>query len=343
MSKEPRRATGRVLRPFLHASVILAACAQSPSAPSGPGDEVDAAISAGTGGVKPAGQGGSGGSPSPAATGGSGASAGATGGAGTPGADAGAPSTGTGEKDAASPAREDASAPPASGGSDAGGAAADAPPAGPPGGGQILFELKDPLPPLVMSHPSGDISWFDDATEGKVVRLRAVDDAGESKERGEFDMDKGILKNGDTVWVGWKAKLEIPNPGAEWRNIFQEKSYGSYQENVPFCLRVDAGTMRLLDQNARTLWSRPPLLGKWFTIVMKIVYATPPSGTIETWIDGQPQPLVGGGTVAHLGTWGGGTQNMHWGVYRTARISGTDVHYISHLRVATTRELATPP
>jgi hypothetical protein len=211
----------------------------------------------------------------------------------------------------------------------------------PPANGQVLFELKDPLPPLVQSHPSGDISWFDDPTEGKVVRLRAVD-SNDSKERGEFDMAKDILKNGDTVWVGWRAKLEIPNPGGEWRNIFQEKSYGSYQENVPFCLRVDAGTMRLLDQNAKTIWTHAPILDRWFTILMKIVYATPPNGTIELWIDGEAQKFTGGTTVGHLGTWGGGQQNMHWGVYRTARISGTDVHYISHLRVATTREVATP-
>jgi hypothetical protein len=108
-------------------------------------------------------------------------------------------------------------------------------------------------------------------------------------------------------------------------------------------LRVDAGTMRLLDQNAKTLWTHPPILDKWFSILMKVVYAAPPNGTIEIWIDGQAQMFTNGTTVGHLGTWGGGIQNMHWGVYRTARISGTDVHYISHLRVATTRELATPP
>jgi hypothetical protein len=299
--------------PALASAVLLLACASPPATPSGgPEDEPDAAgAEAGSGGGGPSLTGGSGGKE---ATGGSG----------------GAPGTGGAESPPdAAPAPADA--PPAP---------SDAVPA--PASGTILFELKDPLPPLVQSHPSGDISWFDDPTEGKVVRLRAVD-SNDSKERGEFDMDKGILQNGSTVWVGWRAKLEIPNPGQEWRNIFQEKSYGSYQENVPFCLRVDAGTMRLLDQNARTLWTHAPILGKWFTIVMKIFYATPPNGTIEIWIDGEAQKFTGGTTVGHLGTWGGGTQNMHWGIYRTARIGGTDVHYLSHLRVATTRELATPP
>jgi hypothetical protein len=291
------------------AATLVLACASPASAPPGQPDQPDAAPGGetGTGGAPIA----TGGSPGREATGG-------TAGSGTGGAES-AP---------------DAASPPA-----------DAPPpvdAAPPATGGILFELKDPLPPLVQSHPSGDISWFDDPTEGKVVRLRAVD-SNDSKERGEFDMDKGILQNGSTVWVGWRAKLEIPNPGQEWRNIFQEKSYGSYQENVPFCLRVDAGTMRLLDQNAKTLWTHAPILDRWFSIVMKVVYATPPNGTIEIWIDGQAQMFTNGTTVGHLGTWGGGIQNMHWGVYRTARISGTDAHYISHLRVATTRELATPP
>lgn len=295
------------------AATLVLACASPASTPAPPGqpDEPDAA---------PGGETGTGGAPIPPATGGS------------PGKEATGGTAGSGTGGAESP--PDAASPPA-----------DAAPPGdaaPPPAGGILFELKDPLPPLVQSHPSGDISWFDDPTEGKVVRLRAVD-SGDSKERGEFDMDKGILQNGSTVWVGWRAKLEIPNPGQEWRNIFQEKSYGSYQENVPFCLRVDAGTMRLLDQNAKTLWTHAPILDRWFSIVMKIVYATPPNGTIELWIDGQAQMFTNGTTVGHLGTWGGGIQNMHWGVYRTARISGTDVHYISHLRVATTREAATPP
>jgi hypothetical protein len=208
--------------------------------------------------------------------------------------------------------------------------------------GRILFELPEMLPPIVASHPSGDVAWVDDPTEGRVVRFRAVD-SGDTKERAEIDMAKDVLKNGDTVWVGWRAKLELPHPEQEWRNIFQEKSYGSYQENVPFCLRADANALRLLDPGGKAVWTHPMILNTWFTIVMKIVYGTGQAGTIELWIDGQPQKFNNGTTVAHLGTWGGGQQNMHWGVYRTARISGTDVHWLSHLRVATTQALATPP
>jgi len=299
----------RAYRPArMLALTLLLACASPDRSQPGSIDEPDASGEAGTGGA-----------PTPV-TGGKEGSAGTGGSPGTGGLEAPAD---------AAPLPPDTATP-----------MPDAAP--PPASGQVLFELKDPLPPLVQSHPSGDISWFDDPTEGKVVRLRAVD-SNDSKERGEFDMAKDILKNGDTVWVGWRAKLEIPNPGQEWRNIFQEKSYGSYQENVPFCLRVDAGTMRLLDQNAKTIWTHAPILGRWFTILMKIVYATPPNGTIELWIDGEAQKFTGGTAVGHLGTWGGGQQNMHWGIYRTSRISGTDVHYISHLRVATTREAATPP
>jgi hypothetical protein len=299
------------------ALTLALACASSERTPPGPPDQADAAAG---------GEPGTGGAGAPAVTGGSGGSGGkeATGGTGA------SPGTGGAEvvPDAA-PTTADATTP-----------GPDGAPA--PTGGQVLFELTDPLPPLVMSHPSGDISWFDDPTEGKVVRLRAVD-SNETKERGEFDMPKDVLQNGQTVWVGWRAKLEIPNPQGEWRNIFQEKSYGSYQENVPFCLRVDAGTMRLLDQGAKTIWTHAPILDKWFSILMKVVYGTGQNGTLELWIDGEPQKFTNGTMVGHLGTWGGGMQNMHWGVYRTARISGTDVHYISHLRVATTREAAAPP
>jgi hypothetical protein len=217
-----------------------------------------------------------------------------------------------------------------------------APPAAGPTPAGVIFEFKDPLPQIVQSHPSGDVGWVDDPMEGRVIRFRAVDDA-DPKERAELDMPKDILKNGDTVWVGWKAKLTIANPGQEWRNIFQEKSYGSYQENVPFCLRADNNALRLLDPGGKQIWTHPLIQDAWFSILMKIVYGTGQNGTIEIWINGEPQKFSDGTMVGHLGTWGGGQQNMHWGVYRTGRINGTDLHYVSHLRVATTRELATPP
>jgi hypothetical protein len=210
------------------------------------------------------------------------------------------------------------------------------------GEGRVLFEFTDPLPAIVQSHPHGDATWFDDPDQGKVVLFRAID-GNDAKERAEIDMPKDILKNGDTVWVGWKAKLELPSPGGEWRNIYQEKSYGSYQENVPFCFRADANKFSLLDPGAKALWTHPMILGKWFSILMKIVYGVGQTGTIELWIDGEPQKFSNGTTVAHLGTWGGGTQNMHWGVYRKGTIGGTDLHYVAHLRVATTQALATPP
>ena len=105
-------------------------------------------------------------------------------------------------------------------------------------------------------------------------------------------MPQGLFKNGDTVWVGWKARLELANPGQAWRNIFQEKSYGSYQENVPFCFRADANTFRLLDPNANPVWTHPMILGSWFTILMKVVYGTGQSGTIELWITGEPRALA---------------------------------------------------
>src|SRR6185436_2465469 len=178
-------------RPVTILAVTAAlACASPATAPPGPQEPVDAAA----GGE--AGTGGGGGTPATAGSGGRDAGGGAGGGTG-----------GAAQTPDAEPSPPDVASP-----------APDAAPT--PTNGQILFELKDPLPPLVQSHRAGDISWFDDPTEGKVVRLRAVD-SNDTKERGEFDMAKDILKNGDTVWVGWRAKLVIPNPAGEWRNIFQ--------------------------------------------------------------------------------------------------------------------------
>jgi len=67
------------------------------------------------------------------------------------------------------------------------------------------------------------------------------------------------------------------------------------------------------------------------------------TGTLELRIDGQAQKFNNGSTVAHLGTWGGGLQDVHFGLYRRVTVMGTDAHYISHLRVATTAEAAKPP
>ncbi len=314
-SGQSKTRSRRLLPALSGAALVLAACQVPQSDPPPPNQPPTATAGAGAGGRS--------GAPAPGSGG------------------AGGEATGGAAGNPAEPPPPDAS-PPLSPDAPPTGPTVDGPPTGASETPGLLFELRDPLPGLVQSHPSGDISWFDDPGEGRVVRLRAVD-SNDDKERGEFDMDKGILKNGATVWVGWRAKLEIANPGQEWRNIFQEKSYGNFQENVPFCLRVDANTMRLLDPGGKAFWTHPQILNRWFTILMKIVYGTGQAGTIELWIDGEQQRFADGSTVAHLGTWGGGTQNMHWGVYRTARVSGTDAHYIGHLRVATTRELAAPP
>jgi hypothetical protein len=242
-----------------------------------------------------------------------------------------------------------ATTPDAAATSDAGSPTIEPDAAGPAGGtgggssGGVLFELKDPLPALSAAETSGDISWFDDPTEGKVVRIRALDGGNNIKERAEVSFGQGILKNGETIYIGWRAKLDIANPDQAWRNMFQEKSHGTYQENVPFCMRADTNTLRMLDSGGATMWSRPIILNTWFTIFMKIVYGTGTAGTLELWINGQPQMFNGGSTVAHLGTWGGGLQDVHFGFYRKVTVMGTDSHYISHLRVATTADAARPP
>jgi hypothetical protein len=312
----------------------MAACGATPkSAAPAAEDDASAGSESGAGSESAGGAGGT-----------SGGSNGRTGGSAGGGGTGGAPVTGddaSPEPDAM-PASADTepSMPATLDGGPSGGAGAGG--AGGAVDGMILFQMPDTLPAIVGSHPSGDATWIDDPMEGKVVRFRAID-GGDVKERAEIDMAKDILKNGDTVWVGWKAKLEIANPGQQWRNIFQEKSYGSYQENVPFCLRADSNTLRLLDQNAKSIWTHPMILDTWFSIVMKIVYGTGQTGTIELWIDGQPQKFSDGTNVGHLGTWGGGMQNMHWGIYRKGIVSGTDIHYVAHLRVATTQAAATPP
>jgi hypothetical protein len=302
-------------------------CGGGPSAP-GPSGGISGGDLGGTGGAA-AGATGTGGASGSGVTGGSGGMGASTGGVTPPDADT------TPDSAVAVDAEGPAGAAPEAG-TATGGTGGGAP-------GDILFELKDPLPALSTAETSGDISWFDDPTEGKVVRIRALDGGNAIKERAEVSFGQGILKNGETIYVGWRAKLELANPDQAWRNIFQEKSHGTYQENVPFCMRADTNTLRMLDAGFNSIWTHPIILNTWFTVFMKIFYGTGKTGTVELWINGEAQKFNDGTTVAHLGTWGGGLQDVHFGIYRRVTVMGTDAHYISHLRVATTPEAARPP
>jgi hypothetical protein len=195
--------------------------------------------------------------------------------------------------------------------------------------------------------PNGDISWHNDSQEGRVLKFTVREGSG--KERCEFAVGRRKLQNGQTVYIGWKSRVIAPSSG-DWNNIFQLKCHGKFVANHPLLLRVGGKRLHMLNyedvngklQN-RQVWSTPLPHDKWFSIVLKVHYSESRSqGSVQIWYNDKLQKLDNGKTIHNGQTWDGSENNVHFGIYRTARINGNQVHYIKDAVIATTFDEANP-
>jgi hypothetical protein len=198
--------------------------------------------------------------------------------------------------------------------------------------------------------PQGTITWAADPQEGQVfrVQVKEVSPSSSNSERCEFAMPQGKVANGQTVYVGWKSKIQTPNTGT-WNGIYQAKCHGSHVADQPLVFSVKSGRLTLENhedvggkETSRNVWSRALPTG-WFSIVMKIHYSeSRTAGSVQLWFNGALQTLANGKTTHNGQTWDGSDNNMHWGIYRRSSINGTEIHHVLRPRVATTLAEATP-
>lgn len=195
--------------------------------------------------------------------------------------------------------------------------------------------------------PDGDIAWHNDAQEGRVYKFSVREGSG--KERCEMPVARRKLADGMTIFIGWKSRIIAPSSG-DWNNMLQLKCHGKFVANHPLMLRVGGKRLTMLnfeDVNgklqSRQVWSAPLPVDRWFSVLMKVHYSeSRTKGYVQLWLDGKLQTLDNGKTIHHGQTWDGSENNVHWGIYRTARINGNQVHYIKRPTIATTMAEADP-
>jgi MYXO-CTERM domain-containing protein len=198
--------------------------------------------------------------------------------------------------------------------------------------------------------PNGDLSWFEDPAEGRVIRVSVAENTGGNSERCEFvGGGGGRLSIGQTVYIGWRSRLDGPVASA-WNGIFQLKCHGTHVADQPLVIDMRGDRMTLSNhedingqETPRTVWSVPQPRNRWFSIVLKVHYSeSRTEGYVQVWYDGVLQTLANGTTIHHGQTWDGSENNMHWGWYRSDNVDGPAFHYIKRPRIATSYAEAAP-
>lgn len=196
--------------------------------------------------------------------------------------------------------------------------------------------------------PDGDITWHNDSQEGRVVKVGVRE--GSYKERCEFvGGGGGKLKPGMTVYMGWKSRIIAPDSG-DWNNMMQLKCHGKHIANHPIMLRVGGNRLTMWNYEdvngkleGRSIWSMPLPENRWFSVLLKVHYSESRSqGSVQLWIDGRLQTFSNGRTTHNGQTYDGSDNNVHWGIYRTARINGEQSHLLKRPTIATTMAEANP-
>jgi hypothetical protein len=218
---------------------------------------------------------------------------------------------------------------------------------GRPARSEILYDA-DRLPGQATC-PDGEISWFMDLEQGQVIRAHVRDVTGKNSERCEFATPQGLTQLGQTIYVGWRSRIDAPLTGG-WNGIYQMKCHGMHVADQPLNLDMRNGRLTLSNhedvggqETARTVWSTELPRNQWFSIVLKVHYSeSRTEGTVEIWWNGVKQTLANGTTIHTGQTWDGSDNNMHWGIYRANEVTGDGYHYIWRPRVATTYGEAAP-
>ena len=172
------------------------------------------------------------------------------------------------------------------------------------------------------------------------------------------------IKEGDRVFVGWRAKVEVPSnnkPDCGFC-IFQLKSQGNAQQNHPVDLdyNVARGLLKIEgiyeDGSTSNYKSRqfsfgqhPMKEGEWMTFVLGFKFSRKPAsakvGFLEAWINGVKQDLffktsnnTNNQKQTYFRTHDDGLMYFKWGAYSPC-ITSHEIHvYMGDMRVGTTLE-----
>lgn len=194
----------------------------------------------------------------------------------------------------------------------------------------------------------GSITVVDDPQRGKVWRCHKPQNSNRCETRGAAGWDPKI---GETVFIGWRSKLEVPQ-GATINASYQWKSYGRPMlQNYPLVLKTRGGDFYFEqynpnpnpgNYNVRTdVWRTRFVPNQWMTHVIGIrISDKVTEGHIEWWYNGEAQELLPGGKRFVCRTFDGTSVEPKFGIYGGSSAAMTNL--VSDLRIATTYAEAAP-
>jgi endo-chitodextinase len=211
------------------------------------------------------------------------------------------------------------------------------------------------------SNTASTAGTVDDAVHGKVWRIHKP----KKRKRGEFARTSFTPSNNETLYYGWRWKIESSPDLSGGIAVFQWKTDaggGNNSQNYPLNMGYGNGNLSLniygpcypnwnscggsIDNRRITIWNKPVKEGEWVTIVLKLKLSTDKNkGEVELWFNGekqsfsnQPAPdysinLSADKKTAYHKTFDGLVTYPKWGAYNGEACNYEVYAYFDEMRI----------
>ncbi len=198
--------------------------------------------------------------------------------------------------------------------------------------------------------PTGTITPYKDATYGNVWRVHKPAPDKRAEIRGAEGFKQVV---GETYYIGWRSRIDIPENFRGNATVFQWKSYPNSTQNYPFVMEYngrvleirtyDANWMQNQNGKIKTIWKKSVKANTWFSMVLAIKLSrNSKEGYLEVYFNEEKQELLTGGTRVYHKTMDGDETAPKWGIYNGSVVGTTITHYVGDLRIASDLESAKP-
>jgi len=216
---------------------------------------------------------------------------------------------------------------------------------GDPDKGTAVFDNLNYEGAIRYSSGSGTILPASDPVYGKIWQVckPAPDKRGEIRGAKGFSNHGGtggVIKEGETYYLGWRYKFDMPEKETGGWACFQWKSYPdpnnpeSFTQNYPFTMGYNGHNLTLTKHGSGwdkdrskvvQVWSKPVKINTWVDIVLVVkVSSNENVGYIEIYFDGEKQELITGDTRVYHKTMDGLEVAPKWGAYNKNTV-GTEI------------------
>ncbi|MFC1761775.1 heparin lyase I family protein [Planctomycetota bacterium] len=168
----------------------------------------------------------------------------------------------------------------------------------------------------------------------------------------------GVVKEGETYYLGWRYKFNMPEKKMKGWACFQWKSYpepnqpDSRTQEYPVLMGYNGREMTVTKYGSGwkkhrdrivPIWSKPVSIGIWVDVVLVIKLSRDKEvGYLEFYFNGEKQTLLTGGTRVYHNTMDGWEVAPKWGAYNR-HVIGTEITVdLADLRIGTDLKAVMP-